>query len=132
MPNMAKIEDLINRVPDQFLRAQIEREVKALKREKKFGLVFEEHIPENALLHGFEGQVDMIYIDPPYNSGARDWKYNNDYVDKSDQWRHSKWLSFMQRRLHLARRLLRPNCGVLAVTVDEHEVHHLGILLDQV
>jgi adenine-specific DNA-methyltransferase len=79
----------------------------------------------------YKGKVDCIYIDPPYNTGARDWKYNNNYVDKTDSWRHSKWLSFMQRRLKLAEKLLKPNTGVLIVTVDEHEVHHLRTLLDQ-
>jgi adenine-specific DNA-methyltransferase len=51
----------------------------------------------------YAGRVDCIYIDPPYNTGARDSKYNNDYVDKADTWRHSKWLSMMRRRLILAR-----------------------------
>ncbi len=78
------------------------------------------------------GQVDCIYIDPPYNTGARDWKYNNDYVDGNDSWRHSKWLAFMERRLKLAKRLLKPDTGVLIVTIDEHEVHHLGMLLERV
>jgi adenine-specific DNA-methyltransferase len=50
----------------------------------------------------YAGQVDCIYIDPPYNTGARDWKYNNDYVDSNDSWRHSKWLAFMEKRLKLA------------------------------
>ncbi len=77
-----------------------------------------------------EGQVDCIYIDPPYNSGARDWKYNNAYVDSTDTWRHSKWLSFMEKRLRIAKRLLKPN-GVLVVTIDENEVHHLGVLLEE-
>ena len=79
----------------------------------------------------YSGKVDCIYIDPPYNTGARDWKYNNDYVDSNDLWRHSKWLSFMEKRLKLAQRLLKPDTGVLIVTVDEHEVHHLGMLLAQ-
>ena len=76
-------------------------------------------------------QVDVIYIDPPYNSGARDWKYNNDYVDRADQYRHSKWLSMMQRRLELAKRLLKPD-GVLIVTIDENEIGHLGVLLEMI
>jgi adenine-specific DNA-methyltransferase len=80
----------------------------------------------------YAGQVDCIYIDPPYNTGARDWKYNNDYVDSNDGWRHSKWLAFMEKRLKLAKRLLRPDNGVLIVTIDEHEVHHLGMLLERV
>src|SRR5690625_791225 len=60
------------------------------------------------LLYAYEGQVDCIYIDPPYNSGAQDWKYNNDYVDRDDVYRHSLWLSFMEKRLKLAQRLLNP------------------------
>ena len=82
------------------------------------------------LLHTCEGKVDCIYIDPPYNTGARDWKYNNRYVDENDHWRHSKWLSFMEKRLKLAKRLLNRD-GVLVVTIDEHEVHHLGMLIEQ-
>lgn len=79
----------------------------------------------------YAGKVDCIYIDPPYNTGARDWKYNNDYVDGNDGWRHSKWLAFMEKRLKLAKRLLKPDTGVLIVTIDEHEVHHLGMLLER-
>ena len=228
---MAKIEDLIALIPDERLRKGIAAEVKALKRTKKFGLVFEEHLPETVrlpdlpiiegelvalrrepgnqlwrvksvhgdvvvceraiegyptasdktkefvrselivvrnfgdaiypalvpvdrverggpdkpwhllinaenfhalqlLLYSYEGKVDVIYIDPPYNTGARDWKYNNDYVDKNDAFRHSKWLSMMKKRLSLAKRLLKPS-GVLIVTIDEHEVHHLGALLEE-
>lgn len=221
---MAAIEDLIKQIADTRLRDQLAVEVARLKSQKKFGLVFEEHLPEllrlpgmaarlgsrvlkkddprgvpyrvvaevngkrikvrpegggdedtieraavvvarafgepmypalisvdsierapgkpwhvliNAdnyhalqlLLYGYEGKVDVIYIDPPYNSGARDWKYNNNYVDGSDQFRHSKWLSMMKKRLLLARRLLRPIDGVMFVTIDEHEVHHLATLL---
>lgn len=83
------------------------------------------------LLFPYEGKVDCIYIDPPYNTGARDWKYNNDYVDKNDQWQHSKWLTFMAKRLRLAKRLLRPDDSVLIVTIDEKEYLNLGMLLRQ-
>ncbi len=83
------------------------------------------------LLYTQEGKVDAIYIDPPYNSGARDWKYNNDYVDADDAYRHSKWLAFMERRLKLARRLLNPEDSVLILTIDEKEVHRLGLLIEQ-
>lgn len=82
------------------------------------------------LVYQFEGQVDCIYIDPPYNTGARDWKYNNRYVDDNDAWRHSKWLSMMEKRLRLARRLLTPE-GVLIVTIDENEHAHLVMLLER-
>ncbi|MCM3901525.1 MAG: hypothetical protein ND866_07445 [Pyrinomonadaceae bacterium] len=227
---MAKIEDLIAQIPDERLRKAMAGEIKALKKTKKFGLVFEEHLPETVrlprlpvrdgelvslkrepgnqlwrvrairkgiatcdkavegyplpndskdiavadlvvvrnfgdpiypalvpvdrvsrggpekpwhvlmnadnfhalqlLLYCYEDKVDVIYIDPPYNTGARDWKYSNDYVDKTDTFRHSKWLSMMKKRLLLAKRLLKPD-GVLIVTIDEHEVQHLGVLLEQ-
>ena len=84
-----------------------------------------------ALLYTHEGRVDAIYIDPPYNTGAKDWKYNNDYVDGEDGYRHSKWLAFMERRLKLAKRLLKPNDSVLIVTIDEKEHLRLGLLLEQ-
>jgi len=84
------------------------------------------------LLYAYEGKVDCIYIDPPYNSGAKDWKYNNDYVDREDVYRHSLWLSFMEKRLKLAQRLLNPAASVLIVTIDEREVLRLGLLLEQI
>ncbi|WP_295435782.1 site-specific DNA-methyltransferase [uncultured Thiodictyon sp.] len=84
------------------------------------------------LTYLYAGKVDCIYIDPPYNTGARDWKYNNDYVDGNDAWRHSKWLSFMEKRLKLAKRLLNPNNSVLIVTIDEKEYLRLGLLLEQI
>ena len=77
------------------------------------------------------GKVDCMYIDPPYNTGARDWKYNNDYVDTNDDFRHSKWLSMMKTRLKLAKRLLNPENSVLICTIDEKEFHHLGCLLEE-
>ena len=223
---MARLEDLIKDIADPRLRNQIAVEVGKLKARKKFGLVFEQHLPEivqlpglpvkpgtrvvkrtdrnagfflvtsavngkkvsiiperggdeealskddlvvvkrfgepmypallpvegitrapgkpyhtlinadnfhalQVLLYCYEGKVDAIYIDPPYNSGARDWKYNNDYVDRADQYRHSKWLSMMKRRLELAKRLLRRD-GVLIVTIDENEIGHLSVLLESV
>lgn len=78
-----------------------------------------------------EHSVDAIYIDPPYNTGSRDWKYNNDYVEGDDLYRHSKWLAFMERRLKLAKRLLKPDDSVLIVTIDEKEYLRLGLLLEQ-
>lgn len=224
---MARLEDLIKDIADLSLRNQIAAEVGKLKARKKFGLVFEQHLPEvvqlpgltvkpgarvakrndkvsgfflvtaaingkkvsivperggpdeiavkddlvvvkrfgepmypalvpvdrltqapgkpyhtlinadnfhalQVLLYCYEGQVDVIYIDPPYNTGARDWKYNNDFVDTNDQYRHSKWLAMMKKRLDLAQRLLKPDSGTLIVTIDEHEVHHLGALLEEV
>jgi len=223
---MAVLDELVNQIEDKTLRDRIAVEVNKLAKQKKFGLVFEEHLPEctplwdipvkkggkvalksgqvsdfytvlkiegriatclnkdksvtadfpvdelvsvaefgepiypylkpldsvcNApdsdlwhtlieadnyhalqlLEYLYAGKVDCIYIDPPYNTGAKDWKYNNDYVDNSDQYRHSKWLSFMQRRLKLAKKLLCPKDGVLIVTIDEKEFLHLGCLLEE-
>ena len=224
---MAAINDLLQQIADQKLRERLTVEIDRISKDKKFGLVFEEHIPECTQLYGvpirrgssvarktgkvndvytvlkinkknalcvnkttaeqttlplnelvpvaligepifpslepvakvknapdnelwhtiieadnyhalqlleylYEGKVDCIYIDPPYNTGARDWKYNNDYVDSNDAWRHSKWLSMMKKRLKLARKLLNPETGVLIVTIDEHEVHHLRTLLEDI
>jgi adenine-specific DNA-methyltransferase len=84
-----------------------------------------------ALTFTHKGKLDAIYIDPPYNSGARDWKYNNDYVETEDNYRHSKWLAFMERRLIIAKELLNPDDSVLIVTIDEKEYLRLGMLLEQ-
>lgn len=78
-----------------------------------------------------QGTVDCIYIDPPYNTGDSDWKYNNNYVGKDDMYRHSKWLTFMEDRLRLAKKLLNPKDSVLIVTIDEKEYLRLGLLLEQ-
>jgi len=76
-------------------------------------------------------KIDVIYIDPPYNTGAKDWKYNNNYVDINDLYRHSKWLSMMSKRLWLAKNLLKDD-GVLICAIDDNEVNHLGVLLEEV
>ena len=166
---MAAINDLVAQIQDEDLKQRIEAELKRVMKHKKFGLVFEDHLPEglndgpiypglevvdsvrhaqndqlwHALIEAdnyyalqllaylYPGQVDCIYIDPPYNTGARDWKYNNDYVDSADTYRHSKWLSMMKRRLLLAKRLLNPKDSVLIVTIDEKEYLHLGCLLEE-
>jgi adenine-specific DNA-methyltransferase len=85
-----------------------------------------------ALTWTHRGNVDAIYIDPPYNTGAKDWKYNNDYVEGDDLYRHSKWLAMMERRLLVAKDLLNPADSVLIVTIDEKEYLRLGLLLEQV
>ena len=140
-------------------------------RDKKYGLVWEEHseevdemlqenipvlcadpdrrlckdpsLPWNFIIEGdnlqalyllektHKGKVDCIYIDPPYNTGARDWKYNNDYVDGNDSYRHSKWLSMMKNRLLIAKQLLNPYNSVLICTIDEKEYLRLGCLLEE-
>lgn len=223
---MALLQDLIQQIDDPTLRERILQETNKLMKQKKFGLVFEEHLPECtplydvpirigskvALKNGYvsdiytvikidgtevvcdrretheqqtfnldelvvvaefgepiypylkpidsvcnapdsdlwhtlieadnyhalqlleylyAGKVDCIYIDPPYNTGARDWKYNNDYVDSSDTYRHSKWLSMMEKRLKIAKKLLNPSDSVMIVAIDEKEYLHLGCLLEE-
>jgi adenine-specific DNA-methyltransferase len=220
---MGAINDLLAQIPDIALRERLEAELVRISKNKKFGLVFEEHIPECTPLYGvpvrrgssvalktgqiddtftvtrikgciaecvrkstgesvelplerlvavaqfgepifptltsiaavknapddnlwhtlidadnyhalqlleylYPKQVDCIYIDPPYNTGARDWKYNNDYVDSSDAWRHSKWLSMMKKRLLLTKTLLNET-GILIVTIDDNELSHLDCIL---
>jgi adenine-specific DNA-methyltransferase len=88
------------------------------------------HVLE-ALAYTHRGKIDAIYIDPPYNTGAKDWKYNNAYVEADDLYRHSKWLAFIERRLELSRSLLNPNNSVLIVSIDEKEYLRLGLLLEQ-
>ncbi|BDP33787.1 site-specific DNA-methyltransferase [Vibrio antiquarius] len=85
-----------------------------------------------ALTFTHRGKIDAIYIDPPYNTGAKDWKYNNDYVESEDLYRHSKWLAFMERRLRLAKELLNPKSSVLIASIDEKEYLRLGLLLEQI
>ena len=85
-----------------------------------------------ALTYTHRGKIDAIYIDPPYNTGARDWKYNNDYVESDDLYRHSKWLAMIERRLLIAKELLNPNDSALIVTIDEKEYLRLGLLLEQI
>ena len=85
----------------------------------------------SVLNYTHKAKIDIIYIDPPYNTGAKDWKYNNNYVDVNDQWRHSKWVAMMNRRLKLTRNLLTED-GVIMVAIDDHEIHNLRHLLDDI
>lgn len=89
------------------------------------------HVLE-ALTYTHRGKVDAVYIDPPYNSGAKDWKYNNDYVESEDLYRHSKWLAFIERRILIARELMNPSKSVLIVAIDAREYLRLGLLLEQI
>lgn len=225
---MAAINDLIAQITDEGLRKRIEQEVNKLSKQKKFGLVFESHLPEvtplydmpikagckvilrdrredkniyivltvdngmavcglksaeetksisvndlvrvaefgesiypylkpidcvcnsseddfwHALIEAdnyhtlqlleylYASRVDCIYIDPPYNNRDKSWKYNNDYVDSSDSYAHSKWLSFMEKRLRIAKKLLNPKKSVLILTIDEKEYLHIGCLLEEI
>lgn len=118
-------------------------EIPVLCEDKERRLCKDENLPWNFIIEGdnlqalyllektHRGKVDCIYIDPPYNTGARDWKYNNDYVDGNDVYRHSKWLSMMKNRLIIAKHLLNPDNSVLICTIDEKEYLRLGCLLEE-
>lgn len=121
----------------------LEENIPVLVEDPERRLCKDENLPWNFIIEGdnlqalyllektHHGKIDCIYIDPPYNTGARDWKYNNDYVGKEDVYRHSKWLSMMKNRLLIARLLLNPEDSVLIITIDEKEYLHLGCLLEE-
>lgn len=83
------------------------------------------------LAYTHEGKIDVIYIDPPYNTGNKDFIYNDSYVDKEDSYRHSKWLSFMSRRLKIAKKLLSDR-GVIFISIDDNELAQLKLLCDDI
>ncbi len=117
--------------------------VPVLKEVLKNRLDLDEKFPNNIMIEGdnylalsvlnytHKKNIDLIYIDPPFNTGARDWKYNNDYVDSEDTYRHSKWLSFMNHRLKLAKDLLK-DTGFIACAIDHYELFTLGVLMDKI
>lgn len=118
-------------------------ELPVLKEVKNRTITKEKDGPTNLLIEGdnyhslsvlnytHKGKIDVIYIDPPYNTGARDWKYNNDYVDINDTYRHSKWILMMEHRLQLAKKLLSPK-GFIVCAIDHNEVFTLGLLMDEI
>jgi len=156
---------------ENWTKEELIREIKKLKKRKKYGIVWEakpekvaelckeklpvlvedknkeikteKKEPINLLIEGdnyhalsvlnytHKGKVDLIYIDPPYNTGSKSWKYNNDYVEKDDTFKHSKFLSFMEKRLKLAKNLLKVD-GIIIVTIDSYEIFSLGLLLDEI
>ncbi len=84
-----------------------------------------------ALSFTHKEKIDVIYIDPPYNTGNKDFKYNDRFVDKEDSYRHSKWLSFMQKRLKIAYSLLK-DTGVIFISIDDNEQAPLKLLCDEI
>ena len=84
-----------------------------------------------ALSYTHEGKIDVIYIDPPYNTGNKDFTYNDDYVDKEDGFRHSKWLSFINKRLKIAKRLMSDD-GVIFISIDDNEQANIKLLCNSI
>lgn len=122
---------------------QCERELPVLTEDKTKELVKDHSKPTNFIFEGdnyhtlytlnftHKRKIDTIYIDPPYNTGNKSWRYNNDYIDKEDRFRHSKWLSFMSKRLRLARRLLKET-GIIICAIDDYEFASLKLLFDEI
>lgn len=122
---------------------QCERELPVLTEDKSKEIINDPSKPTNFIFEGdnyhtlytlnftHKRKIDVIYIDPPYNTGNKSWRYNNDYIDKEDRFRHSKWLSFMSKRLRLARRLLKEN-GIIICAIDDYEFASLKLLFDNI
>ena len=122
---------------------QLRENLPVLKEVKDKAIINGEEHPNHILIEGdnlhaltaltftHEGKIDVIYIDPPYNTGNKDFKYNDTFVDKEDSYRHSKWLSFMNRRLKIAKRLLSDK-GVIFISIDDNENAQLKLLCDEI
>jgi len=114
-----------------------------LKEVKGKEIITDKNKPMNLLIEGdnyhalsvlnytHKGKIDGIYIDPPYNTGSSDWKYNNDFIDKEDPYRHTKWISFMYSRLKIAKNLLTPN-GIICCTIDDYELPRLIMIMEDI
>lgn len=134
--------------PEDF-EEQLRENLPVLKEVKEKAIINEDvtlsgvEVPNHILIEGdnlhaltaltftHEGKIDVIYIDPPYNTGNKDFMYNDHFVDNEDSFRHSKWLSFMHRRLVIAKKLLNEN-GVVFISIDDNEQSQLKLLCDEV
>jgi len=128
---------------DEVLVEELENNIPLFEQVKSRAIITSEDAPECLLIEGDNlhslqvlnythlGKIDLIYIDPPYNTGENDFKYNDDYVDKEDSYRHSKWLSFMHSRLILAKPLLSDD-GMIFISINEIEMANLILLCDEI
>lgn len=127
--------------PEQVAK-DCQEKLPILREDKTKALTLDNEQPTNIIIEGdnyhalsvlnytHAGKIDVIYIDPPYNMGG-EWKYNDKIVDSEDSYRHSKWLSFMEKRLRLAKNLLSEK-GVVFISIDDHEHAHLKVLCDEI
>ena len=130
-----KVEDVEERLRDQLpvLREAKDKYILSDDPEAPNHIIIEGDNLEalTALSYTHEGKIDVIYIDPPYNTGNKDFVYNDSYVDSEDSYRHSKWLSFMNKRLKIAKRLLSDR-GVIFISIDDNEQAQLKLLCDEI
>ncbi len=129
-------------IPEEF-EEKTENAMPVLKEAAKKAVVNKDGKPTHILIEGdnyhaltclnytHKGKIDVIYIDPPYNVGSKSWRYNNQFVEKDDPFRHSKWLSFIYKRLILAKTLLKQD-GSLIIAIDDYEINPLGLLLEEI
>ncbi|MES3032007.1 MAG: site-specific DNA-methyltransferase [Patescibacteria group bacterium] len=122
---------------------QCQENIPILREVKNRKIVSDNLVPNNFLIEGdnyhslsvlnytHKNKVDVIYIDPPYNTGNESWRYNNNYIDDNDNFRHSKWISMMKSRLALAKNLLTDS-GFLICAIDHYELFSLGLLMDEI
>lgn len=129
---------------EEDVAKRCDSELPLLKEDCTKEIICDSTLPYNIIIEGdnyhslyalnftHKKSIDVIYIDPPYNTGKKkEWKYNDCWVDENDTYRHSKWLSFMSKRLILARRLLK-NEGVVFISIDDHELAQLKLLCDRI
>ncbi len=129
--------------PEQVAK-DCQEKLPILREDKTKALTLDNEQPTNIIIEGdnyhalsvlnytHAGKIDVIYIDPPYNTGKKDeWKYNDRWVDENDAYRHSKWLSFMEKRLKLAKGLLSEN-GIVFISIDDKEHARLKVLCDEI
>ncbi len=128
--------------PEEIVR-QVEAELPVIEEVPERAIEKLKDAPTNFVIEGdnyhslsvlnytHTGKVDVIYADPPYNTGSNTWVYNNRIVDSNDTYRHSKWLTFMRERLTLAKQLLKET-GIITVTIDDYELFTLGMLMDEI
>lgn len=123
-------EELIGNIP--IFTENVEKKISKVDN-KSYNFILEgDNLQSLYLLEKtHNGAIDMIYIDPPYNTGEQDFVYDDNYVDANDAYRHSKWLSFMSERLMIARRLLAPN-GFIFISIDDKEAAPLRLLCDEI
>lgn len=128
-----KNEDVVLQCKEKLpvLQEVVSKEIKSSEEISNILIEGDNYHALSVLNYTHHGKIDVIYIDPPYNTGARDWKYNNNYVDDSDSFRHSKWISFMHSRLSLARNLLSEK-GIICVTIDDNELPRLWLLMESI
>lgn len=121
--------DCENNIP--ILQRVKEKEIKTDDSDDNILIEGDNYHALTCLNYTHKEKIDVIYIDPPYNTGNKSWKYNNNYVEKDDGYKHSKWLNMMEKRLRISKELLS-DTGIIFVAIDDYEIHTVRCLLDDI